>query len=120
MLFIFISFFLMIRRPPRSTRTEHTLSLHDALPIYRVELTAGIIQFATLRQTLRIEYAAPGRIPPAGNPDAYLSGAGHGTRYAATARRLKARPMSDEIPRGWLPPARSEEHTSELQSLMRN
>src|SRR3546814_11299709 len=25
----------MIRRPPRSTRTEHTLSLHDALPIYR-------------------------------------------------------------------------------------
>src|SRR3546814_5603951 len=23
----------MIRRPPRSTRTEHTLSLHDALPI---------------------------------------------------------------------------------------
>src|SRR3546814_13485801 len=26
-------FFLMIRRPPRSTRTEHTLSLHDALPI---------------------------------------------------------------------------------------
>src|SRR3546814_15340987 len=24
----------MIRRPPRSTRTEHTLSLHDALPIF--------------------------------------------------------------------------------------
>src|SRR3546814_6287680 len=23
----------MIRRPPRSTRTDHTLSLHDALPI---------------------------------------------------------------------------------------
>src|SRR3546814_6416397 len=23
----------MIRRPPRSTRTEYTLSLHDALPI---------------------------------------------------------------------------------------
>src|SRR3546814_16422950 len=23
----------MLRRPPRSTRTEHTLSLHDALPI---------------------------------------------------------------------------------------
>src|SRR3546814_14821692 len=28
-------FFLMIRRPPRSTRTD-TLSLHDALPIYRL------------------------------------------------------------------------------------
>src|SRR3546814_19012908 len=27
----------MIRRPPRSTRTEHTLSLHDALPISGIE-----------------------------------------------------------------------------------
>src|SRR3546814_14781272 len=26
-------FFLMIRQPPRSTRTENTRSLHDALPI---------------------------------------------------------------------------------------
>src|SRR3546814_13100542 len=26
----------MIRRPPRSTRTDNTLSLHDALPILRV------------------------------------------------------------------------------------
>src|SRR3546814_9874693 len=26
-------FFLMLRRPPRSTRTHNTLSLHDALPI---------------------------------------------------------------------------------------
>src|SRR3546814_1641837 len=34
MYYIFI-FFLMIRRPPRSTRT-HTLSLHDALPIYGI------------------------------------------------------------------------------------
>src|SRR3546814_21195900 len=25
----------MIRRPPRSTLTDNTLSLHDALPIYR-------------------------------------------------------------------------------------
>src|SRR3546814_13700826 len=33
-----------------------------AVDLDRVELTAGIIQFATLRQTLRIEYAAPGRI----------------------------------------------------------
>src|SRR3546814_1871027 len=27
----------MIRRPPRSTRIEHTLSLHDALPISSLE-----------------------------------------------------------------------------------
>src|SRR3546814_11847623 len=31
---ILLCFFLMIRRPPRSTRTGHTLSLHDALPIW--------------------------------------------------------------------------------------
>src|SRR3546814_1915697 len=30
---IIVSCFLMIRRPPRSTRTD-TLALHDALPIY--------------------------------------------------------------------------------------
>src|SRR3546814_15998502 len=34
-------FFLMIRRAPRSTRT-HTLSLHDALPIY-METVARVI-----------------------------------------------------------------------------
>src|SRR3546814_9582869 len=33
--FLFVFFFVMIRRPPRSTRTD-TLSLHDALPIYAV------------------------------------------------------------------------------------
>src|SRR3546814_13183038 len=31
-------FFLMIRRPPRSTRTD-TLSLHDALPISQIAAT---------------------------------------------------------------------------------
>src|SRR3546814_19932121 len=31
-IFIFF-FFLMIRRPPRSTRTDTLFSLHDALPI---------------------------------------------------------------------------------------
>src|SRR3546814_4246388 len=30
----------MIRRPPRSTRTEHTLSLHDALPIAAADVPA--------------------------------------------------------------------------------
>src|SRR3546814_12245194 len=36
----FLIFFLMIQRPPRSTRTGHTLSLHDALPFFR-EWTDG-------------------------------------------------------------------------------
>src|SRR3546814_17296213 len=30
---MYLCFFLSIRRPPRSTRTDTTLSLHDALPI---------------------------------------------------------------------------------------
>src|SRR3546814_13243724 len=34
----------MIRRPPRSTRTGHPLSLHDALPIYpRQDLAADAL-----------------------------------------------------------------------------
>src|SRR3546814_4149014 len=33
----------MIRRPPRSTRTDTTLSLHDALPISRLHSPTTII-----------------------------------------------------------------------------
>src|SRR3546814_9634459 len=32
-----VFFFLMLRRPPRSTRTDSLLSLHDALPIWGAE-----------------------------------------------------------------------------------
>src|SRR3546814_8210178 len=35
----------MIRRPPRSNRTGHTLSLHDALPIFR-EADGGALVFS--------------------------------------------------------------------------
>src|SRR3546814_6906542 len=71
----------MIRRPPRSTRTDTTLSLHDALPIYR-----------NRRQ---------GRAHGAGRPGRRLAGGGDA---GAEPRRAGDR---------------SEEHTSELQSLMR-
>src|SRR3546814_3914354 len=71
-------FFLMIRRPPRSTRTD-TLSLHDALPIYRL----GDHQLALL-DILHHPFDRPSGI--------------------------------DEVDTGI---GRSEEHTSELQSLMR-
>src|SRR3546814_11148652 len=72
-------FFLMIRRPPRSTRTDHTLSLHDALPIW-ARRGCGSRPGPSLR---------------------------HSPGCAAAARCGR---------RGC---ARSEEHTSELQSLMR-
>src|SRR3546814_8563655 len=74
-------FFLMIRRPPRSTRTD-TLSLHDALPIYHAD-----------RAPMRRYEDAAGAIEPDIAP-------------AGDASRLR-------------PVERSEEHTSELQSLMR-
>src|SRR3546814_18064713 len=33
----------MKRRPPRSTRTDHTLSLHDALPIFMKKLKSFLV-----------------------------------------------------------------------------
>src|SRR3712207_8242103 len=75
-------FFLMIRRPPRST----PLSLHDALPIYR-----------------------PRGDGPDGRPGGALPG-------AAAARALRGHQPLDRVRPQPLPPPRSEEHTSELQS----
>src|SRR3546814_9319061 len=72
----------MIRRPPRSTRTDNTLSLHDALPI------CGDVH--RLADVLR--------------PNSEVSA--HGARPCPT-------------PAGEARWTRSEEHTSELQSLMR-
>src|SRR3546814_7357713 len=36
-----VFFFLMIRRPPRSTRTDTLFSLHDALPIFPAACFGG-------------------------------------------------------------------------------
>src|SRR3546814_9631447 len=80
----------MIRRPPRSTRTDTPLSLHDALPISA--------QQALERMTWQ---AAEDRYPE-GVPDKVQRLLRHELRLIGV--------------RGG---ARSEEHTSELQSLMR-
>src|SRR3546814_6022811 len=87
---IFDVFFLMIRRPPRSTRTD------------------TLFPYTTLFRSGR-RVARPDR----------TSGTGNGGR---AARSLAALPEPggrgrhrDRLPRG----GRSEEHTSELQSLMR-
>src|SRR3546814_2176879 len=77
-------FFLMIRRPPRSTRTDHTLSLHDALPISCPAMACG--------PCVHGSGSAPSLVSPSGAP-----------LRATRPSRLR----------------RSEEHTSELQSLMR-
>src|SRR3546814_7300254 len=79
----------MIRRPPRSTRTDTTLSLHDALPIS----TRCAQQLVS----------------------------GHRAAAEGQHRCLACGIRSDRKPDGLCGPrlSRSEEHTSELQSLMR-
>src|SRR3546814_6544723 len=83
----------MLRRPPRSTRTDTTLSLHDALPIsaYASYLSSDFVDedFAFFGTTLNgIKENKP---------------------------RWKRGVDFEESALG----ERSEEHTSELQSLMR-
>src|SRR3546814_3096057 len=90
----------MIRRPPRSTRTDNTLSLHDALPILRV---------LDVRK----------RPLDAGLSTELLDAAGNALDTDGQVLVFKNR-------RGYAPVllchdcGRSEEHTSELQSLMRS
>src|SRR3546814_11473104 len=87
-------FFLMIRRPPRSTRTDTLFPLHDALPIYTDARrlaesdVGGQYQDVDTREP---RHADEGR-----------------------SRQLEAGPDAAAER-----PDRSEEHTSELQSLMR-
>src|SRR3546814_6733640 len=101
-------FFLMIRRPPRSTRTD------------------TLFPDTTLFRSVRLGqvYAGPGHH----RPSAAEQGQGHfqGRRAAAEVRRPQqaaSPPDPDALPDGGHrdepAPDRSEEHTSELQSLMR-
>src|SRR3546814_4972280 len=77
-------FFLMIRRPPRSTRTD------------------TLFPYTTL-------FRSPGGLCPPRSLPAAANGRRCGTRSPTGRRRLPRR--------SWT--GRSEEHTSELQSLMR-
>src|SRR3546814_9092765 len=99
----------MIRRPPRSTRT-------DTLFPYTTLFRSDTAERATDAESGR---AGPGTAPAG-------SVGGH---QAAARRGENARRLRDPVCRGdrrWYPRrgvhrlVRSEEHTSELQSLMRN
>src|SRR3546814_11346571 len=83
-------FFLMIRRPPRSTRT-------DTLFPYTTLFRSGVPLHGRLRRTLPA-------MPP---------------RRARRLRRARFRPAAKRGAGADGPQRRSEEHTSELQSLMR-
>src|SRR3546814_7013699 len=98
-----MSFFCcMIRRPPRSTRTD-TLFPYTTLfrsPDEQRRGGAGDRQLPARR--LRVPLAGRGRIAPPGR------------RPLHDRRRL-----TPAVTRPWSGAPRSEEHTSELQSLMR-
>src|SRR3546814_15069437 len=108
LLFIFfIVFFLMIRRPPRSTRT-YTLFPYTTL--FRSHVIMTNISNNRYERCDNI-----GRIQPAsqtGLPD-------HEVRISYMSKILN-RHRRNDLEHGWSAHfRRSEEHTSELQSLMR-
>src|SRR3546814_6543465 len=97
-LVVFVSvffFFLMMRRPPRSTRTD---TLFPSTTLFR------------------------SRRPPAAAPGAVLREEPGGTAHRRQGRRDRPGPAGRAAGRrggAAFRPSRSEEHTSELQSLMR-
>src|SRR3546814_10969824 len=100
LLICFVFFFLMIRRPPRSTRT-------DTLFPYTTLFRSGLDQ-----------------VDLVGNPrDADRQRAplpSHHAQFLAQRTRHHVRPRKGKARRQIAPArGRSEEHTSELQSLMR-
>src|SRR3546814_6132563 len=97
-LYVHFCFFFMIRRPPRSTRTD------------------TLFPYTTLFRSHPPRYAT---IPSHGIMVA-TSGRGHEPPISTACANRRIRPMRrqpEECPSGLR--NRSEEHTSELQSLMR-
>src|SRR3546814_3391602 len=116
---IYLFFFLMIRRPPRSTRTD-TLFPYTTLFRSRPGREAGDRGrggFDRARQLPAAGHAAvdeaEGRVPGA---DAAGAGVDGGPRRWLSAEDRGQGARGRRIAR---PDVRSEEHTSELQSLMR-
>src|SRR3546814_5425227 len=89
--------FLMIRRPPRSTRTD------------------TLFPYTTLFRSVVGEFAAAFSDKLVG-----LTGTPEQVKAAADAFRVYYSRGEDTPGGGYLVDHRSEEHTSELQSLMRN
>src|SRR3546814_16860128 len=103
MCFYFLFFVLVVRRPPRSTRTA---TLFPFTTLFRSARGARAGRFAHRRQRIRQAALRRGlsRLPPV-RLLAHPAPAGAGDRPRLAARRAGG--------------DRSEEHTSELQSLMR-
>src|SRR3546814_1135343 len=99
----------MIRRPPRSTRTD---TLFPYTTLFRSKRGCSRALPSCLR--LRRQGLAPTLGTGTARRNPYRKG--RGGACSAAGRRLGRRPS---LPSGGRHAARSEEHTSELQSLMR-
>src|SRR3546814_4722030 len=122
-MFVFLFFFLMIRRPPRSTRTD---TLFPYTTLFRSQpLEPALTALAALDAARMPRYRRQRPDRRVGTPDGAGAGrfAGHcravrrtqpAGRHRRTPVRGKARSRQDDADQH-----RSEEHTSELQSLMR-
>src|SRR3546814_7107992 len=127
---VFCVFFLMIRRPPRSTRTDtlfpYTTLFRSGpriLPVYRGDAGQNRhwLRYC-LRQSGDSQVIVRSRVPRAarqiafsGNPEAHARAPDAPGPAASPDTPVQARHSTPTAPR----PMRSEEHTSELQSLMR-
>src|SRR3546814_4761095 len=96
----YLFFFIMIRRPPRSTRTD---TLFPYTTLFRSARRSDARSGGSLQP------AAPDRVGPDGHCRATGAAQGHDPDRAQSGAGRAARIRSP----------RSEEHTSELQSLMR-
>src|SRR3546814_3328094 len=104
-MFLFFFFFLMIRRPPRSTRTD---TLFPYTTLFRSYRQRGIA--SALIAHFSGQLVAQGC-------DFIFLGALVGEQARHLYAKLGFRPVM--LTRCWVRQTRSEEHTSELQSLMR-
>src|SRR3546814_6868956 len=111
MTFCTFVFFLMIRRPPRSTRTDTLFPYTTLFRSYRQPIYQG-----NLLEKSAIDQLQPGMskqqvIGLLDSPS--IADPFHNQRWDYTATQRTGRT-------GHIERKRSEEHTSELQSLMRN
>src|SRR3546814_15676611 len=114
----------MIRRPPRSTRIDTLFpytTLFRSLPVG----TAGThdIVFYWIDDENDLKAHAGHRVEIVGELSSELKKGEfeveHGNPFSEIEFKVGSREAKVQVPSVWLGPARSEEHTSELQSLMR-
>src|SRR3546814_5985039 len=110
MSYYYLFFFLMIRRPPRSTRTD---TLFPYTTLFR-SAGCSVAPYSTRDGTAPSVTPFSARLFDSVPPEVQMIS--RGWQFTSTASCSRARSTASRAAR---PKRRSEEHTSELQSLMR-